>query len=88
MGALISISRNDVVLGKTYGVFTKSDAQFVAGKPSTDINIIKYIVIGVSSKIIPQIGDYIIYGNDQWYVTNIETYRPTNITLGYKLTIS
>jgi hypothetical protein len=86
MGLSVSLSRDDVVVAKTYGVFSKSE-ELNVGTANTDIDVNKTMFLAVT-KVTPEVGDYIIYKTDQWYITKVDEYKPAGVPIAFKVEIS
>jgi len=87
VGFEATLIRADGTTAKSYGVWdtsTKNDTNPAAAKDTANK---KQMYLAASSTKIPVPGDYIKQGNDQFFIDEVEAYRPATITLAYRVVV-
>lgn len=78
----VTLVKADDTTAKAYAVWDSN----TKNNPNLTANNKQIYIVGNIKKE-PKPDDYIKYGSDQWLIKEVEAYRPTTVTLAYRVVV-
>jgi hypothetical protein len=88
MGFQAVLSKTDNSTAKTYVVWGKNEKVTVDNGISQVYGENKILYMAATGKKVPEVGDTVILGAENWSIDRVEMYKPSKTAIAYKLAVS
>lgn len=87
VGFTATLVKADGSKAKGYAAWDSSTKRDLADATSRTTTADKQLYLQGSIKRVPEVGDYILQGSDQFAIAEVEAYRPATTVLAYRMRV-